>query len=117
MAGQLGGDIVHERPELIKALIGIEPAAECLYQRDWPVSNIARVPALSIHGVNQIGRPGSPSCREKYAEVTAAGGDATWQSLYDLGIYGNSHMMFWEENNDEIAGIIFDWIEQHVSRR
>jgi pimeloyl-ACP methyl ester carboxylesterase len=114
--GSLGGSLVHERPELFAGLIGLEPAAECLYGRAWTLENIVRVPALSIHGINQIGRPGTPSCRGKYADVNAAGGDVTWQSLYDLGIYGNSHMMFWEENSDEIARVVLDWIEDHVDR-
>jgi hypothetical protein len=60
--------------------------------------------------------PGTPSCRAKYADVNAAGGDATWLSLYDIGIYGNSHMMFWEKNNEEIAQVLLDWIEGHVER-
>jgi pimeloyl-ACP methyl ester carboxylesterase len=115
--GALGGTLVNEHPELFAALIGIEPAAECLYKRDAPLDNIKRVPALSIHGINQIGRPGTPSCRQKYADVNAAGGDVTWQSLYDLGIYGNGHMMFWEENNQQIANVLLKWIEGHVETR
>jgi pimeloyl-ACP methyl ester carboxylesterase len=114
--GSLGGSLVDERPELFAGLIGIEPASECLYARTAPLDRIVRVPALSIHGINQIGRPGTPSCRAKYAAVNAAGGDATWLSLYDLGIFGNSHMMFWEENNEEIAQLILEWIEEHVER-
>ena len=115
--GALGGSLVNQHPELFAGLIGIEPAAECLYLRDAPLDNIKRVPALSIHGINQIGRAGTPSCQGKYAQVNAAGGDVTWQSLYDLGIYGNGHMMFWEENNEEIAGVLLRWIEAHVEQR
>jgi pimeloyl-ACP methyl ester carboxylesterase len=114
--GALGGTLVNEHPEMFAGLIGIEPAAECLYRRDAPLDNIKRVPALSIHGINQIGRAGTPSCRKKYA-VNAAGGDVTWQSLYDLGIYGNGHMMFWEENNQDIANVLLKWIEAHVETK
>jgi pimeloyl-ACP methyl ester carboxylesterase len=115
--GSLGGSLVNERPELFAGLVGIEPASECLYPRNAPLQNIATVPALSIHGINQIGRPGTPSCRLKYGDVNAAGGNVTWQSLYDLGIYGNSHMMFWEENNEEIARLILSWIEKNVDAK
>ena len=114
--GSLGGSLVNQHPELFAGLIGIEPAAECLYLRDAALDGIKRVPALSIHGINQIGRAGTPSCQRKYAEVNAAGGDVTWQSLYDLGIYGNGHMMFWEENNEDIASVILRWIEAHVDQ-
>lgn len=34
--------------------------------------------------------------------------------LADHGIHGNGHMMMLEKNNLEIAGLIADWISQHV---
>jgi pimeloyl-ACP methyl ester carboxylesterase len=34
--------------------------------------------------------------------------------LGDHGIHGNGHMMMLEKNNLEIAGLIADWISQHV---
>jgi hypothetical protein len=42
------------------------------------------------------------------------GGDATNIFLPDLGISGNSHMMFWENQSDQIAQIVVDWIADHV---
>ena len=115
--GLLGGSIVSSRPELFAALVGVEPKNSCLYEGFS--KGAVQIPALSIHSINQIGRPhesGPPirfsraDCEAIYDKINAAGGNATWLSLYDIGIYGNSHMMFWEDNSDKIAEIILDWI-------
>jgi hypothetical protein len=122
-AGFLGGRLAQARPELFKALIGVEPNSNCLYAAatNPPLGGAVEVPALSIHGINQIGRPDGRNsraeCEAYYAKINAAGGDATYQSLYDIGIYGNSHMMFIEENNEQIAGVLLDWIDKHVERK
>jgi pimeloyl-ACP methyl ester carboxylesterase len=115
MGGSTGGGIVNDRPELFKALIAVEPAGNCMLGPDVPIAGIAEVPALSIHGINQIGRPNTPECLATYERINAAGGDATYLNLYDLGIYGNGHIMMWEENSDQIAQLLLDWIEEHVA--
>ena len=38
------------------------------------------------------------------------GADYTWMSLPDMGIKGNSHMLMMDNNNDEIAALISDWL-------
>ena len=51
---------------------------------------------------------------EQFAkDYTADGGDATVISLPDIGITGNSHFMFEEMNNKEIADNIEHWLTQH----
>jgi pimeloyl-ACP methyl ester carboxylesterase len=40
------------------------------------------------------------------------GAAAEFCFLGDRGIVGNGHMLMMEENSDEIAGIIMDWLEQ-----
>jgi hypothetical protein len=87
------------------------------------------VPTLSVHSINQVGRPDTGPCLDTYAKIKAAGGDATYLSLptlphtplYDripqMGIWGNDHIMMWDTNSDQIAGILFKWIEQHVEKR
>jgi pimeloyl-ACP methyl ester carboxylesterase len=45
-----------------------------------------------------------------------AGAAAEYIYLGDRGIVGNGHMMMLEENNDEIAEIIIDWIGRAVPR-
>ena len=84
---------------------------------------------MSIHGINQVGRPDTAGCLDTYARIRKARGDAIYHSLptlprsplYDQipqsGIWGNDHIMMWDRNSDEIAAILLKWIEQHVERR
>ncbi len=48
------------------------------------------------------------------AFLTQAGVATDWIKLADRGIHGNGHMMMWEKNNLEIAGVIAEWIEAKV---
>ena len=40
------------------------------------------------------------------------GAKADFCFLGDRGIVGNGHMLMLEDNSDEIAGIILDWLEK-----
>lgn len=44
--------------------------------------------------------------------VNEMGGDCTVIYLPDIGISGNSHFMFQEKNNMEIADVIYVWLEE-----
>ena len=66
---------------------------------------------------------------DTYAKINKAGGDASYLSLPKLpqtalfdkipqaGIWGNDHVMMWDTNSDQIAGILLKWIEQHVKKK
>lgn len=48
----------------------------------------------------------------KWADcVNAHGGDAQVVELPDIGIKGNTHFMFYDENADEVAAALEDWLE------
>lgn len=127
--GTLGGRIANARPELFRALIGIEPQGTCNLPPSEPVKGLAKVPNLSIHGINQVGRPDTGPCLETYAKINAGGGDATYLSLPKLppspifdripqfGIWGNDHIMMWDSNSDEIAGVLLKWINMHIDKK
>ena len=73
--------------------------------------------------------PDTGPCLDAYARIRKAGGVATYHSLPSLphnalydqipqsGIWGNDHIMMWNTNSDEIAGLLLKWIEQHVERK
>ena len=42
--------------------------------------------------------------------INRHGGDAKVLHLPDIGIYGNTHFLFEDKNNEEIADIIDRWI-------
>ena len=46
-----------------------------------------------------------------------AGVRHTWLKLEDIGIDGNSHFMFIEENSDQVAGVVLNWLHRHVLRK
>jgi pimeloyl-ACP methyl ester carboxylesterase len=46
--------------------------------------------------------------------INAAGGNATLIHLPEIGIHGNSHMMMLDNNSDQVAGIVDDWIRDNV---
>ena len=52
-------------------------------------------------------------CRDFAGHYNADGGDATVVYLPDQGINGNSHFMFQEKNNAEIAALIANWLTKH----
>lgn len=52
-------------------------------------------------------------CRDFAQQYNADGGDATVIYLPDENIHGNSHFMFQEKNNAEIADLISSWLEKH----
>lgn len=49
-------------------------------------------------------------CRDFAAQYTKDGGTVKVVYLPDAGIHGNSHFMFQEMNNGQIAGLIADWL-------
>jgi pimeloyl-ACP methyl ester carboxylesterase len=123
----IGGAVANARPNLFRAVIGVEPSSgdgrkplpdACNIATNAPIAGIARVPTLSVHGIGQVGRPNTPACKAKYAEINAAGGNATYVDLIaDRGIWGNGHLPMWENNSDQIAQLLLDWIESTVTRR
>jgi pimeloyl-ACP methyl ester carboxylesterase len=128
-AGTMAGRMANDKPELFKAVIGIEPQGDCNLPPNVEVKGLAKVPTYSIHGINQVGRPQTGPCLDTYDKINKAGGDAIYLSLPKLprsalndripqaGIWGNDHIMMWDTNSDEIAGILLKWIEQHVEKR
>lgn len=110
--GNFGQILAIARPELFAALVPIEGTG-CPANNPTVVNTLAanRIPYLYISGLTNAG------CRAGVDAINAAGGTATDVHLPDIGIHGNSHMMMWEENSDEIAQVIVEWIERHVVKK
>lgn len=45
-------------------------------------------------------------------QIIECGGSADDIWLPDVGIHGNGHMMFFERNSDQVAGVVADWIKR-----
>lgn len=128
-AGAYGGALANDNPDAFTAMIGIEPAGVCALSPKAEIKGLARVPVLTIHGINQVGRADTAPCLDTYDRIRKAGGDATYLSLPKLpagplfdrikqaGIWGNGHIMMWETNSDDIAAILLQWIEEKVEKK
>jgi pimeloyl-ACP methyl ester carboxylesterase len=107
---------VIRRPELFAALVELEPIG-CPYgEEDLPA--LVRVPFLSVFGdylEGTIWQPFADECRALVARLEAAGGTARHIALAELGIVGNSHMLFMEDNAAEIAALVLDWLDRQGS--
>lgn len=110
-AGLFGVRVAQARPDKVKALVLVEPAA---------VGNIAdapllkNVPVLAVYGdyIEQDSRwPGMRKTQlalnERYRQ---AGAQVDVINLPDLGFKGNSHLLMMDRNNRQIAQLIHDWL-------
>jgi len=100
------------RPDLVRALVAIEPAATGDPGR---AAELRDVPLLLIYGDFIDDDPRWPEMRRRavaYAEaVRGLGGQADVIDLPACGIRGNSHMLMMERNNREIAALVRRWLQ------
>jgi len=112
-AGQFGTTVSQRRPDLVKALVLVEPAGFPITE-DLPA--LARVPMLAVYGdyISEDAR--WPTIRANgeafYDRVRRAGGTVDVLDLPGAGILGNSHMIMMDRNNDEVAAMIHDWLAE-----
>ena len=52
--------------------------------------------------------------RKLHERILELGGDSTWMHLPEMGICGNTHAMMQENNNDQIADLVCDWLGKKV---
>jgi pimeloyl-ACP methyl ester carboxylesterase len=110
-AGQFGFRAAQARPDLVKALVLVEPAA----MGDAAlVRALAGVPVLLLYGDYIEGDARWPAMRERglrFAEaIRAAGGSAEVVDLPAAGLHGNSHMVMMDRNSDQVAQLVQDWL-------
>ena len=112
-AGQFGFRVAQARPDLVRALVLVEPAG---VGDPKQVERLKDVPMLAIYGdyIEQDAR--WPTIRANGVKfLEAAGRAGARYEVVDLpktGIRGNSHMMMMDRNNGEIAQLIQDWLSK-----
>lgn len=109
----------------IAAIVAVEPGfAPMVGSPEYQKFVEAKVPMLFLFGDNIMNGPEDiqstgfwqmvlNQCRDFAEHYNADGGDATVIHLPDQGIHGNSHFMFQEMNNADIADLIAGWLENH----
>ncbi len=110
-AGLFGWSVAQARPELVRALVLLEPAATGDPARAAALKDI---PQLVVYGDNINADSRWPTMRGngiRFADaVRAAGGGVDVVDLPERGIHGNSHMMMMDHNNEQVAAVVQDWL-------
>jgi pimeloyl-ACP methyl ester carboxylesterase len=90
-------------PDLARCWLQAEPA------RTLP--QLSKVPILVVTGEASLHAPYDHGTS---AFLRQAGVEHDYVRLPEVGIRGNGHMMMLEQNSDEIAAFLLNWIEQHA---
>ncbi len=111
-------------PQNIRGMVTIEPGGSCTTANPLSVpltpdqiAKLAAIPTLIVYGDHLSGgfSKSYADCHDVYLpQIQAAGGDITFVSLPDMGIFGNSHMMMLDKNNLDIADIVMQWMDTHA---
>jgi pimeloyl-ACP methyl ester carboxylesterase len=113
-------------PESARGLVLVEPGRCPADYTAEQIKTLTRVPVLVVFGDHRETPTGIPTlrswqerfagCQEFIGRVNAAGGKAQMLNTPDRGIRGNSHMIMQDKNNLQIADLILQWINEHVSK-
>ena len=114
-------------PGATKGLVLVEPGRCPDTYTDQQITTLATVPVLVVFGDHRDTPTGIStrpswqlsfdSCQALIARLKTAGGDADMLNPPDRGIRGNSHMIMQDKNNLQIADLVLQWIDTHVSKR
>jgi len=121
-SGAYGIDVAIARPDLVKAVVSVEPRS-CAVSDSNVQTVFTRVPLLTIFGdffgadVGADWPVRMAECVNTVARIKAAGGSADSIYLPDYGIRGNSHMLMMDVNNLQIADIMLAWLARNAPVR
>jgi pimeloyl-ACP methyl ester carboxylesterase len=114
-------------PAVAKGLVLVEPGRCPATYTDQQIGTLAAVPVLVVFGDYRDTPTGLPTlptwqaryeaCQAMIGRLKGAGGQAEMLAPPDRGIRGNSHMIMQDKNHLQIADLILQWIDEHVSKR
>ncbi len=116
MGGMTGFEVVRQRPDLVTAIVVIEPVGSPTNEDDLK-ENFIEVPYLAVYGdyIESRGQTGRyESCNKTASILNENGGFGEVVTLTDLGIEGNTHLMMQDKNSSDIAKIIIDWLDKNA---
>ena len=116
-----------KHPENVRAIILVESSSTIDVDTE-DVSSLKGIPFLHVWGdflggeyanerftwVGDYAYEGT--MRKLHSKILELGGDSTWIHLPEIGIRGNSHAMMNEDNSNEIADLILDWLDRHFQK-
>jgi len=88
--------------------------ARCWRQKEpaHKLVNLRNIPTLQMSAEASFGAP-TAHCNAAF--LKSAGVPLDFIRLADIGIHGNGHFLMLEKNNLEIAAVIADWLDRHVT--
>jgi pimeloyl-ACP methyl ester carboxylesterase len=109
-------------PQLIKAVVFIEPSSMPDYQT-YDLKILQNIPQLYIWGdfldeytIWNKTVPNTESyykaVKKYYQELKKVCKRAEWLELPEIGIRGNTHMMMHDKNSSQVAVLILDWLNK-----
>ena len=110
-SGLFGVRLAQARPDKVKALVLVEPAA---VGDPLDAPKMKDVAVLAVYGdyIEEDSR--WPTIRANggafYEALRKAGGNAEVIDLPKIGIKGNSHMIMMDKNSDQVASLIQEWL-------
>jgi pimeloyl-ACP methyl ester carboxylesterase len=111
-AGLTAVEALRARPDLVKALIMIEPVGSPTAPAEVK-SLLAGTPYLAVFGDHFDVRSMQgryEACVETARLIADAGGRAKVIRLPDTGVKGNTHLLMQDRNSHDIARLIIDWL-------
>jgi hypothetical protein len=117
-SGAYGIGAAIARPNLVKAVVSIEPRS-CAVTDVELESVFTRVPLLTMFGdffgADVDDWPGRMAeCVDTVNRIKTVGGTAENMYLPDAGIRGNSHMLMMDVNNQQLAEMILAWLNRNA---
>lgn len=113
-SGLTGFEVTRLRPDLVKAIVAVEVTSSPTDPNDI-AEHFTDKRLVGVYGDNFDLRPmaGRHEASVKMAEeINSAGGKADVIWLPKLGIKGNSHLLTQDNNNDEIARMIIEHLQE-----
>ncbi|CAB3769242.1 alpha/beta fold hydrolase [Paraburkholderia humisilvae] len=111
--GNFGLTAAVNAPDKVAAVVSLEPSGAPDPARYDP-ARLNGVPHLFVWGdyldQHTFWVHSLPQARRWCDALAAAGGDAGWVDLPARGINGNSHALMADDNSDEIAALVLDWL-------
>ena len=102
-------------PERVKAVVAVEPSGAPDPDK-VDAARVKNIPHLFVYGdhTDQEPWPKFRAAADRWIDaIRRAGGTVDVIDLPKQGITGNTHMMFQDDNSDQIAGLIQTWLAAH----
>jgi pimeloyl-ACP methyl ester carboxylesterase len=114
--GNFGLTAAANAPGRVRAVISLEPSGAPDPAKHDP-RRLAQVPHLFVWGdyldQHSFWRESRPAVERWRDALRGAGCDVTWLELPALGIRGNSHAIMADDNSNDIASLVLEWLRGH----